>query len=62
MYEEYKKYEEMYLKEKEQTSSSNKKNKNKNIDVNYGLLTNSEEEDHSNNSVNKLSNDSAYGR
>ncbi|XP_019758475.2 uncharacterized protein LOC109536621 isoform X5 [Dendroctonus ponderosae] len=58
MYEEYKKYEEMYLKEKEQSSNSNKKTKVKNIDLNYGLLTNSEEEDHSHN---KLSNDSAYG-
>lgn len=59
MYAEYKKYEEMYLKEKQQGSSANKKAKVKTIDLNYGLPTNSEEDDHS---PNKLSNDSAYGR
>ncbi|KAL1488878.1 hypothetical protein ABEB36_014671 [Hypothenemus hampei] len=59
MYEEYKKYEEMYLKEKELNGNSNKKHRAKNIDLTYGLLTaNSEEDDHTNI---KLSNDSAYG-
>lgn len=63
MYEEYKKYEELYLKEKELNANSNKKNKNKPADLtNYGLLANSEEEDRSNSSNIKLSNDSAYGR
>lgn len=63
MYEEYKKYEELYLKEKELNANSNKKNKNKPADLtNYGLLANSEEDDRSNSSNNKLSNDSAYGR
>lgn len=63
MYEEYKKYEELYLKEKELNANSNKKNKNKPADLtNYGLLANSEEDDRSNGSNNKLSNDSAYGR
>ncbi|XP_066246201.1 uncharacterized protein DDB_G0284459-like isoform X1 [Euwallacea similis] len=64
MYEEYKRYEEMYLKEKKQNSggtNNNKKNKSKNVDMNYGLLTNSEEDDHMSNSNNKMSNDSAYG-
>ncbi|XP_030751986.1 uncharacterized protein LOC115879351 isoform X2 [Sitophilus oryzae] len=61
MYEEYKKYEEMYLKEKEQKASSKKATKKKNIDINYGLLVASEEEDHSNVSTNKISSDSAYG-
>ncbi|XP_076271746.1 uncharacterized protein LOC143203455 isoform X2 [Rhynchophorus ferrugineus] len=60
MFEEYKKYEEMYLKEKEQKSTTKKTTKKKTVDLNYGIFGN-EEEDHSNNSVNKLSNDSAYG-
>ncbi|KAJ8943689.1 hypothetical protein NQ318_015178 [Aromia moschata] len=59
MYEEYKKYEEMYLKEKVQ-SSTKKKHKPKIIDINFGILTASEEEDHLLN-FNKISNDSAYG-
>ncbi|CAG9773894.1 unnamed protein product [Ceutorhynchus assimilis] len=60
LYEEYKKYEALYLQDKEQQKVDSKKTRNKNIDLNYGLLTNkeipkSEEEDH------KTTNDSAYG-
>ncbi|XP_050311545.1 uncharacterized protein LOC126747093 isoform X2 [Anthonomus grandis grandis] len=67
MYEEYKKYEEMYLMEKRQHSATSvhRKSKTKPTEMNYGLLTNSEEEElpnnNNNNNNNKLSNDSAYG-
>ncbi|KAJ8984674.1 hypothetical protein NQ317_015765 [Molorchus minor] len=60
MYEEYKKYEEMYLKEKAQQSGK-KRNKPKMIDINFGILTASEEEDQGTAFNNKISNDSAYG-
>ncbi|XP_018578090.1 uncharacterized protein LOC108916347 [Anoplophora glabripennis] len=59
MYEEYKKYEEMYLKEKAQNSAT-KKHKPKIVDINLGIHTASEEEDHPP-QFNKISNDSAYG-
>lgn len=61
MYEEYKKYEEMYLKEKAQKSTT-KKHKPKIVDVNLGLHTASEEDEHSSQFNNKIANDSAYGR
>lgn len=61
MYEEYKKYEEMYLKEKAQKSST-KKHKPKTVDMNLGINTASEEDDRSSPFNNKISNDSAYGR
>ncbi|CAH0563982.1 unnamed protein product [Brassicogethes aeneus] len=57
MFEEYKKYEEMYLKEKEKGSVSNKKCKPKL--ENFGILTASEDE-HSP-QITNLANDSAYG-
>lgn len=61
MYEEYKKYEEMYLKEKAQKSAT-KKHKSKVVDINLGVNTASEEDEHLPQCNNKISNDSAYGR
>lgn len=58
MYEEYKKYEEMYLKEKEEKL---KKEERRISDGQSGLLTASEDEEAQQQSV-KLSGDSAYGR
>ncbi|KAJ8915144.1 hypothetical protein NQ315_000396 [Exocentrus adspersus] len=60
MYEEYKKYEEMYLKEKAQKSAT-RKHKPKIIDVGLGVHTASEEEERTSPFNNKISNDSAYG-
>ncbi|KAK9711561.1 hypothetical protein QE152_g25407 [Popillia japonica] len=57
MYEEYKKYEEMYLKEKEEKL---KKEERRISDGQSGLLTASEDEEAQQQSV-KLSGDSAYG-
>lgn len=58
MYEEYKKYEEMYLKEKEELM---KKDERRISDGQSGLLTASEDDESQQQSI-KLSGDSAYGR
>lgn len=60
MYEEFKKYEEMYLQGKKEKNSS-KKQKPKLIEINYKILT-SEENKVANRNSNKISTDSAYGR
>lgn len=60
MYEEFKKYEEMYLKGRKEKNAS-KKQKPKLIEINYKVLT-SPEENQSSHHNNKISTDSAYGR
>lgn len=62
MYEEYKKYEEMYLKEKEQKIRT-KKMRPKPCELNFGLLMVSDEDETAGSpQINKISDDSAYGR
>lgn len=61
MYEEFKKYEEMYLKAKKENNSS-KKQKPKLIEINYKILTSNEEGQSQPQLNNKISTDSAYGR
>lgn len=60
MYEEFKKYEELYLKGRKQKQSA-RKQKPKLIEINYKLLTSSDE-NQSSHVNNKISTDSAYGR
>ncbi|XP_060521229.1 uncharacterized protein LOC132698919 isoform X4 [Cylas formicarius] len=59
MYEEYKKFEEMYLKEKEQ--KANPRRNKKGLDLNCGLFAPSTEESETPNVNGKISYDSAYG-
>lgn len=60
MYEEFKKYEEMYLQGRKEKISS-KKQKPKLIEINYKILT-SGEETQTTHLNSKISTDSAYGR
>lgn len=60
MYEEFKKYEEMYLQGRKENDSL-KKQKPKLIEINYKILTSGEENQPSHLNS-KISTDSAYGR